>query len=159
MRLLEGLENSVFILFFIIMCFVLYIFYKILEFIMIKSTQNSSNNYNEYNLNRHAEGNSDPYAHSDLHEECPICTDRIKYKVELDCRHNFCGKCIMDYYDTVRPNGLKCPLCRENIRIVNAENLVRDNNTREFYDRIVKFNHRNLSGVNYVSKKEKKMTY
>ncbi len=147
MGVIDGIDNSVLCVFIFIMSFILYIFWNIVQ----KLNESRPGVHSErYEVNNIPQGESDPYAQTAQHEDCAICTDRIKYKVELDCRHVFCGNCIMDYYETLRPSGLKCPLCRQNIRIINAENLVRDNGTREFYDKIVIFNHRNLNGINFV---------
>jgi hypothetical protein len=147
MGLIDGMDNSVLIVFMMIMGFILYIFWNVVNKI---SESNPNNQQDRYDFNRVPEGESDPYANTNQHEDCPICTDRIKYKVELDCRHNFCGKCIMDYYDTLRPWDIKCPLCRQNIRYINYTNLVRDNGTREFYDKIVTYNHKNMQGSSSV---------
>jgi hypothetical protein len=40
--------------------------------------------------------------------ECPICLQKIKYKIKTGCNHNFCDICI------VRHLMLKetCPICR-----------------------------------------------
>lgn len=147
MKLIEAIDNSVLVIFVAIMGFTLFILHNILKFIMNRTSREVRD---PYNINFNSENISDPYAHSNLHDDCSICTERIKYKVELDCNHSFCGKCIMDYYDTVRPSNLKCPLCRNPVRIINSENLVRDANTRDFYDNIVRYNHRNTNGWNYV---------
>ena len=147
MSLIDNIDNSVLIVFLTLMGLVLYIFWNILQKILESRPVSSSD---PYNISQVPEGSSDPYANSGQHEDCAICTDRIKFKVELDCRHMFCGKCIMDYYENLRPSGLKCHLCRQSIRLINAENLVKNDGTREFYDKIVMYNHRNLNGVNYV---------
>jgi hypothetical protein len=90
------------------------------------------------------------YQSSGLHEDCSICTERIKYKVELDCKHCFCAKCIMDYYDTLRPRKLICPMCRREVRLINSQNINRNDENKIFYDKIVRFNHNHLNGANYV---------
>lgn len=136
------MDNSILIVFLIIFGFILYIFWNILKKVL--EVRNNS----EENIRQN--GETDPYSNSGPHEECIICLERIKYKVELDCRHCFCGKCIMEYYESVRPSNLNCPYCRRSIRLINAENLSRNESTRDFYDKIVVYNHRNLNGFNYV---------
>lgn len=147
MRIIEGMENSVLIVFLIIMSFILYIFWNMLKYIMEKQNIRGQD---PYEINRNANSQSDPYANSGLHEECSICTERVQYKVELDCSHSFCGKCIMEYYDSIHSNGLKCPLCRNEVRLINNEKIIRDDNTKDFYDKIVIFNHRHINGMNFV---------
>jgi hypothetical protein len=142
MRLIEGMDNSILFVFLLLISLLLYFFWTLLKKIMeIRPDQNVVNQ---------PQGNPDPYANSLPHEECSICLERIKYKIELDCRHCFCGPCIMDYYESRRPSNLNCPYCRRAIRLINAENIVRNESTRDFYDKIVIYNHRNLNGINYV---------
>jgi hypothetical protein len=145
MRMIEGMDNSILFVFLLLLGLLLYIFWTVLKKVMEVSPEQPSNS-------NQPQGNPDPYANSLPHEECSICLERIKYKVELDCRHCFCGSCIMDYYESRRPSSLKCPYCRRAIRLINAENIVRNESTRDFYDKIVIYNHRNLNGVNYVKK-------
>lgn len=153
-NLIEGMDNSVVIVFLIIMGFILFIFWNILNLIMETKTRRQVDPYSINNLGGGAIPNqviNDPYLHTAENEDCSICTERIKFKVELDCTHKFCGKCIMDYHESIRPSDLKCPLCRAHVRIINYENITRSLENREWYDKIVKFNHRNLTGTNYVN--------
>ncbi len=149
--IIDGLDNSVLLVFLIIMGFILYIFWNILKFIMEKRERDRSE-FPLLDYNNNNQRDSDLYFGVGVHEDCAICTERIKYKIELDCRHCFCGNCIMDYYESLRPSNLKCPLCRSNIRLINTLNLQRTNQTSAFYDKIIKYNHKNLSGYNYVYK-------
>lgn len=141
-QLLSGMDNSILILFMLIITFLLYILWNILKYIREKRTERIQENHFNY-----IDPNNRPL---DEHEECSVCTERIKHRVELDCRHSFCGKCIMDYYDTIRSGNMKCPLCRNEIRLINPLNLVRNEETQDFYDKITRYNHRNLNGYNYV---------
>lgn len=140
-QILSHVDNSVVLLWLFIMGVILAVFYNVLQFIM--KTNPEVNHQPPI-------PSQNPHDNVGEHEECPICTERIKYKIELDCRHNFCGKCIMDYYVTTNREDLSCPICRKSIRIINSENITRTTETREFYDRIVRFNHKNLNGINYV---------
>jgi hypothetical protein len=149
MPFIEGVDNSACLIFVIIFGSILYLFSKVLNFLTERRPISSSPTITNANNNPNA--NSNPYNNVQEDEECSICSERMKYKIELDCQHNFCGKCIMDYYQTLRPNALKCPLCRSNVRLINSDNMTRNADTREFYDEIVKFNHRNLNGYNFYS--------
>ncbi len=137
------MENSVLAIFVIMFSMILYILWNVLKFIMDPSSFRSQEAYS-INVNNNNQNEEEPYEFSGRFENCPICTDRIRYKVELNCTHCFCGKCIMEYYDSIRPNKLLCPLCRSDVRIINNENIIRNENTREFYDKIVWYNNRLL---------------
>ncbi len=43
---------------------------------------------------------------------CPICLETFTKPTTIPCGHNFCIKCITDYWDT-ESTVLKCPLCKE----------------------------------------------
>jgi hypothetical protein len=45
-------------------------------------------------------------------KECPICLDVIinKFKITTPCKHVYCLKCFMEFYET------KCPLCRRELK-------------------------------------------
>jgi hypothetical protein len=147
LQILSGMDNSVLFIYMIILSIILFLFWNVVKFIMEKQNTNSNdinrdeNNLNEEQLKYHNVGEF---------EECPICTERVKYKVELDCRHNFCGECIINWYTSRIPSSMQCPICRNVPRLINAENLRRSEQTREFYDQIVRYNHKNLQGWNYV---------
>jgi hypothetical protein len=149
MELIEGMENSVLFVFIGLMSFILYIFWNILKYIMERRERPS-----QFHVGN--ENNDDPndqYHGVAANEDCSICTERMKYKVELDCSHSYCSKCIIEYYDRImRPRNLKCPLCRREVRLINAQNIRRNENNREYYDKIVEYNHKNLNGFNYVRK-------
>lgn len=40
--------------------------------------------------------------------ECPICLQKIKYKIKTGCGHSFCDKCIVKYLLIKNT----CPMCR-----------------------------------------------
>ena len=39
---------------------------------------------------------------------CIICYDKFKKETSLNCGHNFCKKCIEEWYNT----NNTCPICR-----------------------------------------------
>ena len=45
---------------------------------------------------------------------CPICLNIIEVEYITECNHIFCDKCIY-YYNNIKKNDIKCPLCREQI--------------------------------------------
>ena len=50
---------------------------------------------------------------------CPICYDEdAVVEVQTNCKHNFCSKCITDYYNKCNENCL-CPYCRQIITSFN----------------------------------------
>ena len=50
---------------------------------------------------------------------CPICYDaEKKVEVQTNCGHNFCSKCITDYYNKCYEN-CQCPYCRQIITSFN----------------------------------------
>jgi hypothetical protein len=42
-------------------------------------------------------------------DDCIICFNKIKYKVETPCKHTFCSKCI---FKNITHGNFNCPLCR-----------------------------------------------
>lgn len=40
--------------------------------------------------------------------QCPICTDKIKDIIELECSHSFCRECIREWFKQKHT----CPVCR-----------------------------------------------
>lgn len=58
--------------------------------------------------------------------ECIICRDTYKDPIDLNCGHNFCRQCIVDYASKIEQgSGTKrkcsCPICREAIELVSSE--------------------------------------
>jgi hypothetical protein len=132
------------IIFIIIMIFLLYVFWLLIEFMMQKQTvrQNQSLNFNvrdTININEQQIEN----------EICVICHEPISHKVELDCKHRFCLKCIMEYTRNHRLS-LPCPVCHKIIYMINPLQVVRNESLSEYYDLITEFNHEFLTGMNYV---------
>ena len=42
-------------------------------------------------------------------DDCIICFNTIKYKLETPCKHTFCSKCI---FKNITHGNFNCPLCR-----------------------------------------------
>mgnify|MGYP003688265997 CR=1 FL=1 len=42
-------------------------------------------------------------------DDCIICFNKIKYKVETPCKHTFCSTCI---FKNITHGNFNCPLCR-----------------------------------------------
>lgn len=137
-------ENFGIIIFIVIMSFILYIFWLLIELMMQKTTirQNQSLNFNvrdSLNINEQQVET----------EICVICHEAISNKIELDCKHKFCIKCIMEYSRNHR-QYLPCPVCHKIIYMINPLNVVREENNAEYYDLITEFNRDFLNGSNYV---------
>ena len=126
-------DNFGIIIFMIIMIFLLYIFWLLIELMMQKSTirQNQSLNFNvrdSININEQQIET----------EICVICHEAISNKIELDCKHKFCLKCIMEYSRNHRQN-FPCPVCHKIIYLINPLNVARDDSNKEYYDLITEF--------------------
>ena len=54
-------------------------------------------------------------------EECPICYETV-CNTYIDCKHEFCLKCMQTHIDTCRTTGktTTCPMCRMNVSQVFA---------------------------------------
>jgi hypothetical protein len=46
---------------------------------------------------------------------CSICLEQFKNKVILNCKHEYCKDCIIEWATYYKNN---CPLCREPIKII-----------------------------------------
>eukprot|EP01103_Thecamoeba_quadrilineata_P021469 TRINITY_DN9877_c0_g1_i1.p1 TRINITY_DN9877_c0_g1~~TRINITY_DN9877_c0_g1_i1.p1 ORF type:complete len:243 (-),score=4.83 TRINITY_DN9877_c0_g1_i1:95-823(-) len=94
-------------------------------------------------INIDNENNTDP----DPEIKCPICWDAFQHKCETNCGHEFCGACIISYYNSSRiMNKLTCPCCRRTVnllipRFTQFEQEHPDNTTRD----VLHFN-RHFSG-------------
>jgi len=64
-------------------------------------------------------------------QDCPVCLEEVKYAVETNCGHVYCGSCIFSVVD-LSDRGLletpSCPYCRQKMTIMlpffsEAENL------------------------------------
>ncbi|KAI3351134.1 hypothetical protein L3Q82_005693 [Scortum barcoo] len=44
---------------------------------------------------------------------CSICLEVFTRPTTIPCGHNFCLKCITEYWDTTESTLFKCPLCKE----------------------------------------------
>ncbi len=50
---------------------------------------------------------------------CSICFDEIEDKSILNCKHEFCNHCLLEWLNT---NNFNCPLCRINIDYYHHNN-------------------------------------
>jgi len=137
-------DNFGIIIFIAIMIFLLYIFWLLIEQMMEKSTirQNQSLNFNvrdSLNINEQQIET----------ENCVICHEAISNKIELDCKHKFCLKCLMEYSRNHR-QYLPCPVCHKIIHLINPLKVIRDVQNSEYYDLITEYNREYLTGNNYV---------
>lgn len=137
-------QNLGLIIFMLIMIFLLYIFWLLIDFMMQKRTvrQIQSLNFNVRDSINITEQQPET-------ETCVICHELISNKVELDCKHRFCLKCIMEYSRNHR-DKLPCPVCHKIIYMINPLQTLRTEQTAEYYDLITEFNYEYLSGNNYV---------
>lgn len=51
-------------------------------------------------------------------ESCCICFGEIDKEVNATCGHIFCGKCLVDFWESKNKCKLKCPLCRRDINMI-----------------------------------------
>ncbi|KAL5106464.1 hypothetical protein TcWFU_010136 [Taenia crassiceps] len=52
-------------------------------------------------------------------DACPICLEDLKFAVETNCRHQFCGECFYAYWQTFSPlTQPNCPVCRSQLRFL-----------------------------------------
>jgi len=51
-------------------------------------------------------------------ENCCICFGDINREVSSTCGHIFCGKCLIEFWESKNKNKLQCPLCRRDINMI-----------------------------------------
>ena len=144
----EGMEISIMIVFSIMGSLLFFILYNVLKFVSEKLTLLPPIENNQ---------NNNPQDIQNIEGECCICLQQYQNRVSLLCNHTFCGKnliniglCLMDYHDRiVRPNSLKCLICRRGVTIIISNFQIADN-TRDLYDRITRYNKMNTTGFNFV---------
>lgn len=56
-----------------------------------------------------------PRVYSDY---CSICYGDIRREVSSTCGHIFCGKCLIEFWESRNKNRLQCPLCRRDINMM-----------------------------------------
>jgi uncharacterized membrane protein YkvA (DUF1232 family) len=154
LQLMDGMSNSVLLIFTLMMVFMLYILYTVLTKVIGGGSQvnpnvNSNNVYNLNNNNNSDSSNNNSNINET--EECPICASTITDKVELDCSHRFCAACIMAWANQQRLSNFTCPCCRTTIRLINLLQVQRTEANKEAYDDITRYNHKNLNGYNLVT--------
>ena len=48
-------------------------------------------------------------------ETCSICLENVNNQIQLDCKHNFCKKCIFTWLCTCKTSGFYCPMCKTDV--------------------------------------------
>ncbi|KAF1746661.1 hypothetical protein GCK72_023118 [Caenorhabditis remanei] len=52
--------------------------------------------------------------------ECPICADPCEHPIMIDCKHQYCKRCLVDMWDHSksinRSAMVKCCICRQQIK-------------------------------------------
>ena len=80
-----------------------------------------------------------------LNNTCSICLGNLTNKIITNCSHNFCKKCIDEWFNH---NKLECPLCRSTINYIRYNTdvirIVNYNHTTVEYNQMLQ----NLS-INY----------
>jgi len=51
-------------------------------------------------------------------DSCCICFGDITREVSSTCGHIFCGKCLIEFWESKNKNKLQCPLCRRDINMI-----------------------------------------
>lgn len=54
----------------------------------------------------------------DPEEPCPICYDVIVFPVKTNCRHVFCGECMLVLLQSANLKSIVCPMCRLKVRMI-----------------------------------------
>ena len=133
------------IIFISILISLLYILRLVIEFIMQKNTIGRQNQASNFNIREIINAREPPTQESEI---CVLCHDPITDKVELDCKHKYCIKCIMEYSRNY--TVLPCPACHKKVYLINPLKTIKNNSTSEYYDMITEYNNVYLSGNNYV---------
>jgi uncharacterized membrane protein YkvA (DUF1232 family) len=141
LQFISGMDNDVLFLFITMMLILLYILYIVITTFGTYLAPNPNRN-SAYNINNENNANANES------EECPICSSTITDKVELDCKHRFCAKCIVDWANYNRFKNFTCPVCRATVRLINLLDVTRTEQNKEFYDQIIRYNHKNINGYN-----------
>lgn len=51
-------------------------------------------------------------------EPCPICYEVIVFPVKTNCRHVFCGECMLVLLQSANLKSIVCPMCRLKVRMI-----------------------------------------
>lgn len=54
----------------------------------------------------------------DPEEPCPICYEVIVFPVKTNCRHVFCGECMLVLLQSANLKSIVCPMCRLKVRMI-----------------------------------------
>lgn len=128
MEIISGLENCVSAAFFLSSIFiVLFVRALVKRFVSSGSTYIHPESEQTVNEVRQTitSRNSASYTHVDTLfsngeiDVCPICLENLKFCVETNCRHRFCGDCFYAYWQRLPPLSRPiCPVCRGQLRFV-----------------------------------------
>ncbi len=85
-------------------------------------------------------------------DECAICLEELTDKYEIECKHSFHTKCIVNWF---RNGNKECPLCRDKgddkkclAPTYEDRNITCGAKTKDKYCK----NHRHLEGINWCTK-------
>ena len=84
-------------------------------------------------------------------ETCSICLENINNKVQLDCGHTFCKKCIFTWLSTCKTTSFYCPMCKTDV----SDKIKSDawdygiENNLLYEVRVIKYNVNNISEDEY----------
>ena len=122
-----------FFLFYICFAFALYFLYTIIIVIQKPKKAKSINQTESYQYNN-------VFAN----EECTICHERIKNKVELACEHCFCGQCLLNEHSNSN-SIIKCDICHKESQCVILDNIIVNENTKSIIVQLAQYNLCNLA--------------
>lgn len=54
----------------------------------------------------------------DPEEPCPICYEVIVFPIKTNCRHVFCGECMLVLLQSTNLKSIVCPMCRLKVRMI-----------------------------------------
>lgn len=122
-----------FFLFYICFAFALYFLYTIVMVIQKPKKAKSINQTESYQYNNVF-----------LNEECTICHERIKNKVELTCEDCFCAQCLLDEHSNSN-STIKCQICHKESQFVILDNIIMNDNTKSILVKLAEYNLNNLA--------------
>uniref|UniRef100_A0A0K2TDF5 E3 ubiquitin-protein ligase RNF170 n=1 Tax=Lepeophtheirus salmonis TaxID=72036 RepID=A0A0K2TDF5_LEPSM len=95
--------------------FIVYLLYVIYKYVARNASSNSSSPTSSpsslmSNLNNRVRSES---------PECSICLESVRFAVETNCGHVFCGACLVEYVDRLATLSTPtCPYCRQRITMI-----------------------------------------
>lgn len=122
-----------FLFFYICFAFALYFLYTIIIVIQKPKKAKSLNQTESYQYNN-------VFAN----EECTLCNERIKNKVELTCEHCFCAQCLINEHSS-SSSYIKCPICHNESHFVILDNIINNDSTKSILVQLAEYNIKSLS--------------